>query len=568
MKGKKEEKIIEELLRINLIDKGKAEKLNKHLKISKENLEESIVKQGILPEDKFIGFLSEYLGVPSIDISELEIPDEIIQLIPEDFAQKSLCIPIKKKGKILGIAMADPTDIALIDDIKFVTGYEVEPYIASNRQIKEFMNRHYKDEKIDEIMKYMKDEELEVVKEEEEGSTDIRALEAAIEETPVVRYVDSLIAGAIRKGASDIHIEPYEKMLRVRTRIDGVLFEEPSPPFKLKNSIISRVKVMATLDLAEHRIPQDGRIKMRLQNKEVDLRVSTIPTLYGEKTVMRVLDKSALSVDLKKLGFEKQAMDQFIQAIESPYGLILVTGPTGSGKTTTLYSALSQINTPDRNIMTVEDPVEYNFLGINQVQMREKVGLTFASALRSFLRQDPDVIMVGEIRDHETASIAIRAALTGHLVLSTLHTNDAPSAISRLLDMEVEPFLISSSLILVIAQRLVRKICNRCKEPENVDREALLEAGIPAEEIDKITPYHGKGCGECNEGYRGREGLYETMPLSSKIKKLTLERVPASEIKRAAIEEGMLTLRDTALSKFKNGITTFDEIMRVTTTIE
>ncbi len=567
MKGKKKEKIVEGLVSANLISKEEADKLNRHFKVSKDSLEEAVVKQDILQEDKFIEFLSKYLGVPNIDISEFEVPDGIIQLIPEDFAQKSLCIPIKKRGKILGVAMVDPTDIALIDDIKFVTGYEIEPYIVSRRQIKEFMNQHYetKDD-IDEIMKYMKDEELEVVKEEED-STDMKALEAAIEETPVVRYVDSLIAGAIRKGASDIHIEPYEKILRVRTRIDGVLFEEPSPPFKLKNSIISRIKVMATLDLAEHRIPQDGRIKMRLREKEVDLRVSSIPTLYGEKIVMRVLDKSALNVDLEKIGFEKDGLDKFLRAIQAPYGLILVTGPTGSGKTTTLYSALSRINTPDTNIMTAEDPVEYNFVGINQVQMREKVGLTFASALRSFLRQDPDIIMVGEIRDHETASIAIRAALTGHLVLSTLHTNDAPSAISRLLDMEIAPFLVSSSLVLVVAQRLVRKICPKCKEPTSVPRETLLEVGIPAGEIDKITPYYGKGCSECNNGYKGRGGLYEVMTMSPKIKELTLEKASATKIKDSAIKEGMLTLRDMAILKFKKGEITLEEVLRVTSVV-
>ncbi len=567
MKGKKDEKIIEGVLASNLINAEQASKINKHINVSNDDIEDALVKQGLIPEDKFIEFLSEYLGVPNIDISDIEVSDAIVKLIPEDFARKSLCIPIKKKGKILGVAMVDPTDIALIDDIKFVTGYEIDPYIVSKRQIKEFMNKHYKvDDNIDEIMKYMKDEELEVVKEETDN-TDLTVLEAATKETPVVRYVDSLIAGAIRKGVSDIHIEPYERILRVRTRIDGVLYEEPSPPFKLKNSIISRIKVMATLDLAEHRIPQDGRIKMRLQSKEIDLRVSTIPTLYGEKVVMRVLDKSSLNVDLEKIGFEKDGLDKFLRAIQSPYGLILVTGPTGSGKTTTLYSALARINTPDTNIMTVEDPVEYNFSGINQVQTRAKVGLTFSSALRSFLRQDPDIIMVGEVRDRETAEIAIRAALTGHLVLSTLHTNDAASAISRLLDMGIEPFLISSSLILVVAQRLVRKICTKCKEPTTIPRDALIDIGIPAEEISKITPYHGTGCSECNNGYKGRGGLYEVMEMTSKIKELTLGRIPASNIKKVAVEEGMLTLRDVAISKFKKGIITFEEVVRVTTVI-
>ncbi|MDI6840925.1 MAG: type IV-A pilus assembly ATPase PilB [bacterium] len=560
-------KIIEWLITAGLIKEEVADKINRYSQTAGESIEEAIVKQGILSEEDLTKFLGKHINIPYVDISNLEIADRVIKLITYEFARKAMCIPIKKVGKNLQVAMADPTDIALIDDIKFITGCEVEPNIASRTQIQAAINRYYKGEDITEIMKDMKEEELEVIEEHEEEEADVASLQAAVEAAPVVRYVDSLIGGAIRKRASDIHIEPYERMVRVRTRVDGVLFEEPVPPFGLKDAIISRVKVMANLDLAERRIPQDGRIKRKFEEREVDFRVSTMPTIYGEKVVLRVLDKSALCVDLEKLGFEPKELDQFLRAIQCPYGLILVTGPTGSGKTTTLYSALSRINTPDTNILTVEDPVEYNFVGINQVQVRERIGLTFSSALRSFLRQDPDIIMVGEIRDKETASIAIRAALTGHLVLSTLHTNDAPSAISRLIDMEVEPFLVSSSLTLVVAQRLIRRICQRCKEPTTVPVEALKEVGLSPDEMKNITPYHGKGCSECNVGYRGREGVFEVMSVTPKIKELALARRPVSEITKVAIEEGMLTLREAALLKFKRGITTLEEVIRVTATI-
>lgn len=566
MRGVRPEKIIDSLLSASLIAKESVEKINRYLRLNKGDIEDAIVTQNILSEIEYIHFLSEYLGIPAIDMSEIQVPDSILQLVPQEFAEKTLCVPIKKRGKFLQIAMADPTDIALIDDMKFVSGYEIEPYIASKKQIDHFINRYYKKEDMHEIMKDIILEDVEIVK-EVDAKIDLKELEAAIEDTPVVRYVDSLITSSIRKGASDVHIEPYEKLLRVRTRIDGVLFEEQSPPFKLRNAIVSRVKVMSNMDLAEHRIPQDGRIKMRLKDKDVDLRVSTLPTLYGEKVVMRILDKSALCVDLEKLGLEKQALGHLLLATQSSYGFILVTGPTGSGKTTTLYSALSRINTPGVNIMTVEDPIEYNFVGINQVQTREKVGLTFANALRSFLRQDPDIIMVGEIRDHETASIAIHAALTGHLVLSTLHTNDAPSSISRLMDMGIEPFLISSSLTLIVAQRLIRRICPRCKEPTTIATEVIERVGISPKEIAEITPYHGRGCDECQNGYKGREGIYEVMVVTQKIRDLTVERRPATEIMKTAISEGMITLKQSALLKFKKGITTLEEVLRVTATI-
>lgn len=562
-----EKKVIEWLLSSGLIKEEQAMKINRYIKMSGETVEEALMKQGILSEDEYVKFLSEHLHIPPVDLSGLEISEDTVKLIPYEFSQKSFCIPIKRRGKILQVAMANPTDGTLLDDIKFITGYEVEPFITSRNQIRGIMDKFYKVEDLSGIMEDMKIEELEVIEEAEEEETDLAQLRTAIEDAPVVRYVNSLIVGCIQKAASDIHIEPYERLLRVRSRIDGVLYEEPVPPFKLKNAIISRVKVMANLDLAERRVPQDGRIKMKLRDREVDLRVSSMPTIYGEKIVMRILDKTALSVDLEKLGFDKGELDKFLRAIQSPYGLILVTGPTGSGKTTTLYSALSRINTPDTNILTVEDPVEYNFIGINQVHVRDKIGLSFASALRAFLRQDPDIIMVGEVRDKETASIAIRAALTGHLVLSTLHTNDASSAISRLLDMGVEPFLITSSLTLIIAQRLIRKICLHCKEPTTVHPEALKEAGIEASEIGNMTPYQGKGCSKCNNGYRGREAIFEVLAVSPKIKDLTLSRHSVTEIKEVAKEEGMLTLREAALSKFKKGTTTFEEVVRVTTTI-
>ncbi|MDD5529273.1 MAG: type IV-A pilus assembly ATPase PilB [bacterium] len=560
-------KFIDIALAANIITKEASEKINRQLRIG-DSLEDAVIKQGILSEIEFIKFLSKQLKVSFVNLAEVDLSSTVIQLIPYEFARKSMVVVFKKVGRLIEVAMTDPTDLILINDIKFTTGCDIEPYLATRNQIQQVINRHYKAAEFDQLMEDIQQEELEVLKDDvDEEAINLAQLQATISETPVVKYVDSLITGAIRKGASDIHIEPYEKIFRVRTRVDGILYEEPSPPFKLKNAVISRIKVMATLDIAEHRVPQDGRIKMRLQEREVDLRVSTLPTIYGEKVVMRVLDKTALCVDMEKLGFEKEDLAKFSHAINAPYGLILVTGPTGSGKTTTLYSALSRLNTTDVNIMTAEDPVEYNFVGINQVQMHESIGLTFAASLRSFLRQDPDIIMVGEIRDTETAEIAIRAALTGHLVLSTLHTNDAPSAISRLVDMGMEPFLITSSVVIIIAQRLMRKICPKCKEPVEIPETTYQEIGIPPEEYKNIIAYHGKGCPECNQGYRGRAGIYEVMPMTSKLKDLTLARRPTSELNDAAIKEGMLSLREEALLKFKNGITTLEEVIRVTASV-
>jgi type IV pilus assembly protein PilB len=458
--------------------------------------------------------------------------------------------------------MANPTNIFAIDDIKFITGYDVDPHVASEGSLKRALDRAYDSAgTMADVMKSI-DDELSVV--EEAPETDDAGL-AGADEAPIVKLVNSLIYDAVRKGASDIHMEPYERSLRVRFRIDGVLQEMMSPPFKFKAAIISRLKIMAELDIAERRVPQDGRIKIKVQGRTIDLRVSSLPTIFGEKIVMRILDKGNLNIDLEKLGFEAAAMREFVSAIANPYGMVLVTGPTGSGKTTTLYSALSRVNTPEVNVMTAEDPVEYNLDGINQVLVHEDVGLTFAAALRAFLRQDPNIIMVGEIRDLETASIAVKAALTGHLVLSTLHTNDAPSAIGRLVDMGIEPFLVCSSVNLVLAQRLVRRVCPNCKKLITLNDEVLRELQLDPADAATGTFYQGSGCMDCSStGYRGRQGVYEVMPMTPKLRELVLERASANEIKRMAIQEGMLTLRRDGLMKLKRGFTTTEEILKET----
>lgn len=560
--------ILELLKKKNVITDEQINSVKNYQKMSKVSLTEAIVKQEILAEPALMDFLSKELHIPFIDLSNCEIPEEILKKIHYEFIKKNNCIPVKRRGRILSVAMVDPLNIACIEDMKFMTGHEIEPLLCAETALKKAIDKYYgTGVGIEDIMEEMQEEELEIIEEEKE-EVDVTALSAAVEDAPVVRYVASLIADSARKGASDIHIEPYENMIRVRSRIDGTLYEMPAPPLKLKNAVISRVKVMANLDLAERRVPQDGRIKMKLSDRAIDLRVSTLPTLYGEKVVMRILDKSALALDLEKLGFEKQALKHFLKAIEAPYGLVLVTGPTGSGKTTTLYSALLRINRPETNIMTAEDPVEYNFPGINQVQVREEVKLTFAESLRSFLRQDPDIIMVGEIRDNETATIAIRAALTGHLVLSTLHTNDAPSSVARFIDMDIEPFYVTSAVNLILAQRLVKCICNKCKEKINITPQQFTEAGIDQTEVKDSTFYKGKGCPECrNSGYKGRAGIYEVMPISPGIKEMILKEKSVDELRAQAVEEGMVTLREGAILKFKRGLITLEEVVRVTSTI-
>ncbi|MDP2688823.1 MAG: type IV-A pilus assembly ATPase PilB [Deltaproteobacteria bacterium] len=491
---------------------------------------------------------------------------DALPLIPEDVAQKYQVIPVSRTGSTLVVAMADPSNIFAIDDIKFLTGYNVEPLVASDAAVKAAIESLYEtsDMGLEGVLTEFDDDEMEIVREEDD--VDLSDLKKAVEDAPVVKLVNLILTDAIKKGASDIHIEPYEKSFRVRYRIDGVLMEVMKPPLKLKNAIVSRIKIMSQLDIAERRLPQDGRIKLKLsKNKEMDYRVSVLPTLFGEKVVLRLLDKSNLQLDMTKLGFEESALKHFMGAIHKPWGIVLVTGPTGSGKTTTLYSALSELNKISENISTAEDPVEFNLMGINQVQMHEDIGLNFAASLRSFLRQDPDIIMVGEIRDYETAEIAVKAALTGHLVLSTLHTNDAPSTVNRLLNMGIEPFLVSSSCNLILAQRLARKICRDCVEKLPLNEKVFIDLGMPPEDAHKLQCYKGKGCATCGgTGYKGRIALYEVMPFTESVKELVLNGASSAEIKRQAIKDGMKSLRMSGITKVGEGVTTIEEVLRVT----
>jgi type IV pilus assembly protein PilB len=523
----------------------------------------SLVKIGALTEEQLLDFLGSHFRVPAVDLRNLEPDATVVRLLPAEVATKFLAVPLARSGRRLKVALAHPSNLFALDDIKFITGFDVDAVVATEGAIKKTLDKFFDSAgTMADVMKGI-EEEFEVVEDHEEEA-EATGLSLA-EEAPIVKLVNSLIADAVRKGASDIHIEPYEKSLRVRFRIDGALYEMMAPPFKFKAAIISRLKIMAELDIAERRVPQDGRIKIKVLNRMIDLRVSSLPTIFGEKIVMRILDKTNLNIDLEKLGFEPASMEAFVKAISNPYGMVLVTGPTGSGKTTTLYSALSRINTPDVNVMTAEDPVEYNLDGVNQVPIHEGVGLTFATALKAFLRQDPNIIMVGEIRDLDTASIATKAALTGHLVLSTLHTNDAPSAIGRLIDMGIEPFLVASSVNLVLAQRLVRRPCAGCRQKVQVHDETLVELGVAKAKAAEFEFLEGKGCVECNNtGYRGRQGVYEVMPISNAIRDLILDRASAAVIQRRAIEEGMLTLRGDGLMKLKRGATTVEEILKET----
>lgn len=546
------------------------EQLNHALEIQKKEggrLGSILIKLGYITEEQMVTFLSKQYGFPAITLSDYKIDPSVIKYIPYEVATKYHIFPVAKVGATLTIAMADPSNVYAIDDIKFTTGYYVEPVVASDSAIRDAINQYYGQSNVlQTVMDSLKttDEEIDLIQDIEE-EVDVSKLEQAVEEAPVVKLVNLILSEAVEKRASDIHLEPYEKSLRVRYRIDGVLHDVMQPPPKLKAALSSRIKIMAELDIAERRLPQDGRIKLKIKGREIDLRVSTLPTLFGEKIVMRILDKSSLVLDLTKLGFEEKALQEFNNAIHSPYGMVLVTGPTGSGKTTTLYSALNTINVTDVNIMTVEDPVEYDLRGINQVQVKEEIGLTFASALRSFLRQDPDIIMVGEIRDFETAEIAVKAALTGHLVLSTLHTNDAPSTVSRLLNMGIEPFLVSASVLLILAQRLCRRICEQCKEEEHIPESALLKIGFTENEIGTFKCFKGRGCSACNgTGYKGRIALYEVMPVKEELKELILEGASATEIKKTAVRLGMKTLRMSGLTKVKEGITSVEEVLRVT----
>ncbi|HYC60477.1 MAG TPA: type IV-A pilus assembly ATPase PilB [Thermoanaerobaculia bacterium] len=552
------------------------DQLKEALRVQKETggkLGETLIKLGFVSEEDITECLSQQFGVPSINLQHFEIDAGVIKLIPGDVARKYNILPVNKTGATITIAMADPTNVFAMDDIKFMTGYNVEPVVASELGIKAAIDSYYGTTSSLELKKVMEDlqtqesADLEVLEEDEE--MDVSALADSAEEAPVVKLCNLILTDAIKRGASDIHIEPYEKEYRVRFRIDGILYEIMNPPLKLKDAMTSRMKILSKLDISEKRLPQDGRIKLKIKledkNKELDFRVSVLPTLFGEKIVMRLLDKDNLRLDMTKLGFEPESLVRFEEAIFKPWGMVLVTGPTGSGKTNTLYSALSKVNSPEVNIMTAEDPVEFNLPGINQVQMKEQIGLNFAATLRSFLRQDPNIILVGEIRDFETAEIAIKAALTGHLVLSTLHTNDAPSTINRLMNMGIEPFLVATATQLIAAQRLVRRICANCKEAVDMTNQAVANLGYKKEEVGTFTIYKGRGCEKCNNtGYKGRVGLIEVMQIDDDIRDLILAGGTAIDIKKKAIENGMITLRRSGLIKIKEGMTTVEEVVRET----
>ena len=526
----------------------------------------ALVRLEYIQETDLASFLSKHYGVPSINLAEFDVDPAVIELIPSEVAQKYQLVPVNRAGSTLIVAMSDPSNIFAIDDIKFMTGYNVEVVVAAEAAIKSAIDQYYdQSSSLADVMGSLEDfDDLELV--EDGDLEDVADLAKATEDAPVVKLCNLILTDAIKKKASDIHIEPYEHTFRVRYRIDGVLYEVMKPPRKLKNAITSRLKIMASLDIAERRLPQDGRIKIKLgRGQEMDYRVNVLPTLFGEKVVCRLLDKSNLQLDMTKLGYEEEALAHFKREIHKPFGMVLVTGPTGSGKTVSLYSALSELNKISENISTAEDPVEFNFAGINQVQMHEEIGLNFAAALRAFLRQDPDIIMIGEIRDFETAEIGIKAALTGHLVLSTLHTNDAPSTINRMLNMGIEPFLVSSAVNLISAQRLGRRVCSECKEPDNISEDALISAGIPEGEIGKFVIYKGKGCPTCNDtGYKGRVGIYQVMPMVEELKEMVLSGANTAEIKQESMRLGFKTMRQSALTKLMEGVTTLEEVMRCT----
>jgi type IV pilus assembly protein PilB len=559
------ERIGELLVKENLLSAEQLRRAREESRATGGRLGAQITKLGYLDENELTDFVAKQYGVPSINLDEFEIETAVIQLIPEDVAIKHTVIPVNRAGSTLILATADPSNIFAIDDIKFLTGYNIQPVVAAEDAIRRAVDRYYdKSSSLEDVMGDFDDSDIDLIHGEDD--VDVGELAKASEDAPVVKLVNLILTDAVKKGASDIHIEPYEKSFRVRYRIDGVLYEVMKPPLKLKNAITSRLKIMAELDIAERRLPQDGRIKLKMgRGKEMDFRVSVLPTLFGEKVVLRLLDKSNLQLDMTKLGFETDQLRVFQSSIHQPYGMVLVTGPTGSGKTTTLYSALSELNKTSENLSTAEDPVEFNLPGINQVQMHEEIGLNFAAALRSFLRQDPDIIMVGEIRDFETAEIAVKAALTGHMVLSTLHTNDAPSTVNRLLNMGIEPFLVASSVNCIVAQRLARRVCDECKETDpEVSTDQLLEAGLAPDLVKKVVPVKGRGCRVCSEtGFKGRVAVYEVMELKEELKEFVLNGASALELKREAGRLGMQTLRQSALRKLAEGITTLGEVFRV-----
>jgi type IV pilus assembly protein PilB len=559
----------------------------------------NLVKLGLISDDMITAVLSRQYGIPSVNLELFNIDPAVIGLIPQEVAQKHSVLPLSRVGATLTLAMVDPTNVFALDDVKFMTGLNVEPVVVAEGSVQQAIAKYYGSSREIELASSSVEEvsslpsangngaithadlvsldsidfdtgqaeDVEVLEDNEE--IDLSTLSKMSEDAPVVRLVNVLLVDSLRRGASDIHVEPYEKELRIRFRIDGVLYDVMHPPLKMRDALISRIKIMSKLDISEKRLPQDGRIKIKVKvdsrSRELDFRVSTLPTLFGEKVVLRLLDKQNLMLDMTKLGFEPESLTKFKRNISKPYGMVLVTGPTGSGKTNTLYSALQSLNTVDTNIMTAEDPVEFNLPGINQVQMKEQIGLNFAAALRSFLRQDPNIILVGEVRDFETAEIAIKAALTGHLVLSTLHTNDAPSTISRLMNMGIEPFLVATSVNLIQAQRLIRRVCKDCKQEHPTPPEALIEVGFSADEARALKTYKGKGCPTCNQtGYKGRIGLYEVMEITDELRELILIGASALELRKKAIDDGMITLRESGLYKIREGVTTCEEVVRET----
>jgi type IV pilus assembly protein PilB len=554
------------LLRDGLLSREQLTQALLEQKASKQRLGFVLVKLGLVPELEITKILARQFRMPAVDLSRFEVDPKILKLVPGDMATKGVVLPLKREGRTLTVAMADPSDMGLLEDLKFVTRFDLFPVIAGEYTLRALIEKHYQQGNQQELENLLKDmeaagEDLEVVEEREEETV----TQAQLEDAPVVKLINGLLIEAVKRGASDIHVEPFEHEIRVRYRIDGALLEIMRPPLKMKAALTSRIKILSQLNIAERRVPQDGRLKLKMGNRVIDFRVSTLPVLYGEKIVMRILDKGNLTLDLTKFGFEPKAEKDLMRAILNPYGMVLVTGPTGSGKTTTLYSALSRVNTPEVNIMTAEDPVEYNLMGINQVLVRNEIGLTFAAALKAFLRQDPNIIMIGEIRDLETGGIAIKAALTGHLVLSTLHTNDAASTITRMIDMGVEAFNVASAVNLVVAQRLVRRICKDCKGPHQYTDEELSTVGTDLEKLRTISFMKGTGCDTCSgTGYKGRAGLYEVMALSPELRRQILRGASVSEMQEQAVLEGMLTLRMDGMKKVERGVTTLEEVVKET----
>jgi type IV pilus assembly protein PilB len=554
------------LIREGLITRDQLTAALAEQKSSGHRLGYVLVKLGLVQEIEVTKILARQYRMPAVDLARFEVDPKILKLVPADFTLKHVVLPLKREGRTLTVAMADPTNTGVLDDLKFITRYDLFPVIAGEYTLRNLIEKHYEssDEQMQTLLKEMEnlgDTDVEVVEDQEDEA----ATQAQINDAPVVKLINGLLTDAVKRGASDIHIEPFEHEIRVRYRIDGSLLEVMKPPVKMKAALTSRIKILSQLNIAERRVPQDGRLKLKIGTKVIDFRVSTLPVIYGEKIVLRILDKGNLTLDLSKFGFEPQAEQDLMRNILNPYGMVLVTGPTGSGKTTTLYSALSRVNTIETNIMTAEDPVEYNLMGINQVLVRNEIGLTFAAALKAFLRQDPNIIMIGEIRDLETGGIAIKAALTGHLVLSTLHTNDAPSTITRMIDMGVEAFNVASAVNLVVAQRLVRRICKDCKAPATYKDEELVSLGNMIGEVKKMDLMKGTGCETCSgTGYKGRAGLYEVMALSAELRRLILRGGSVAEIRDQAVQDGMLTLRMDGLKKVSRGVTTLEEVIKET----